>query len=143
MALQSEKVKGKLAMVTAGKVQYEVMISYDAEDADVASKLKGPVYFLLFYIFLIFKKKMINREQDCGPIAIGPQSSLLRSGQSQLGYIHEYLSTSQKKIPQSMHMHIHCYLYLTICWAVMNVTLGGVGYESYDQPFYIFNSLCL
>lgn len=56
MALQSEKVKGKLAMVTAGKVQYEVMISYDAEDADVASKLKGPVYFLLFYIFLIFKK---------------------------------------------------------------------------------------
>lgn len=62
MALQSEKVKGKLAMVTAGKVQYEVMISYDAEDADVASKLKGPVYFLLFYIFLILKKKMINRE---------------------------------------------------------------------------------
>lgn len=55
MALQSEKVKGKLAMVTAGKVQYEVMISYDAEDAAVASKLKGPVF--LFHIFLILKKK--------------------------------------------------------------------------------------
>lgn len=54
MALQSEKVKGKLALVTAGKVQYEVMLSYDAEDATVASKLKGPVYFLLFYIFVLF-----------------------------------------------------------------------------------------
>lgn len=43
MALQSEKVKGKLAMVTAGKVQYEVMISYDAEDAAVASKLKDMI----------------------------------------------------------------------------------------------------
>lgn len=62
MALQSEKLKGKLAMVTAGKVQYDVMISYDAEDAAVASKLKGPVYFLLFYIFLLFFLKMINKE---------------------------------------------------------------------------------
>uniref|UniRef100_K1PD60 Uncharacterized protein n=1 Tax=Magallana gigas TaxID=29159 RepID=K1PD60_MAGGI len=44
MALQSEKLKGKLAMVTAGKVQYDVMISYDAEDAAVAIKLKGPDY---------------------------------------------------------------------------------------------------
>lgn len=62
MALQSEKLKGKLAMVTAGKVQYDVMISYDAEDAAVAIKLKGPVYFLLFYIFLLFFIKMINKE---------------------------------------------------------------------------------
>lgn len=83
MALQSEKLKGKLAMVTAGKVQYDVMISYDAEDAAVAIKLKGPVYFLLFYIFLLFFFKMINKEKDCGPTVIGPQShSLLRSGQS-------------------------------------------------------------
>lgn len=43
MALQSEKVKGKLALVTAGKVQYEVMLSYDAEDATVASKLKDMI----------------------------------------------------------------------------------------------------
>lgn len=62
MALQSEKLKGKLAMVTAGKVQYDVMISYDAEDAAVAIKLKGLVYFLLFYIFLLFFFKMINKE---------------------------------------------------------------------------------
>lgn len=141
MALQSEKVKGKLAMVTAGKVQYEVMISYDAEDADVASKLKGPVYFLLFYIFLIFKK---NDQQRIGLWTNSYRPTIFSFEKwTVLGYIHEYLSTSQKKIPQSMHMHIHCYLYLTICWAVMNVTLGGVGYESYDQPFYIFNSLCL
>lgn len=43
MALQSEKLKGKLAMVTAGKVQYDVMISYDAEDAAVAIKLKDMI----------------------------------------------------------------------------------------------------
>lgn len=43
MALRSEKIKGKLAMVTAGPVQYEVMLSYDAEDAAVASKLKGMI----------------------------------------------------------------------------------------------------
>lgn len=54
MALQSEKVKGKLALVTAGKVQYEVMLSYDAEDATVASKLKGRLFSTFIYIRIIF-----------------------------------------------------------------------------------------
>lgn len=41
MALQTDKMKGKLALVTTGKIRYEVMLSYDPEDAEVVKKIKG------------------------------------------------------------------------------------------------------
>ncbi|XP_022338280.2 uncharacterized protein LOC111133865 isoform X1 [Crassostrea virginica] len=43
MALQTNTIKGKLGLVTAGKIQYEVMLSYDTEDAEIVAKLKDMI----------------------------------------------------------------------------------------------------
>lgn len=52
MALQSNTIKGKLGLVTAGKIQYEVMLSYDTEDAEVVAKLKGLLFYFLYILIL-------------------------------------------------------------------------------------------
>ncbi|XP_048747523.2 uncharacterized protein LOC125659773 isoform X2 [Ostrea edulis] len=43
MALQKDKMKGKLALVTTRKIRYEVMLSYDPEDAEVVKKIKDMI----------------------------------------------------------------------------------------------------
>lgn len=56
MALQTNTIKGKLGLVTAGKIQYEVMLSYDTEDAEIVAKLKGLLFYFLYSIQSHFVK---------------------------------------------------------------------------------------
>ena len=52
MALQSDAIKGKLGLITAGKIKYEVMLSYETGDVEIVAKLKGLLFYLLYSFFL-------------------------------------------------------------------------------------------